>query len=265
MSNRTCAILTMMAGAVFGAWWWTSQRESRSTARRIPARDRSMVIFDNHATAIEAEGIVLLDPAQAMVAFWLALRSRVSTTRANSCHYCPGWVTGLWLSLGILTLLLGGGCKPGVPVVDVGPKPPAARGTLTGTVRGPEGTSPIGGRTVEIFNTVTGEKYSTTTSDTGGFTVQLPAGKYRARASAQGRRDDRQASRRHRPGPRRHRFARRIRARNVPGQPLPWSRISPGQWPGLADSPPSPGLRRGKLCLTSDLQPPTSDPLHCKR
>ena len=88
-------------------------------------------------------------------------------------------MTGLWLSLGILTLLLSGGCKPGVPVVDLGPKPAAARGTLTGTVRGPEGTSPIAGRTVEIVNTVTGEKYSTTTSDTGGFTVQLPAGKYR--------------------------------------------------------------------------------------
>jgi hypothetical protein len=109
----------------------------------------------------------------------LAQRSRVSTTRANSCHYCPGWVTGLWLSLGILTLLLGGGCKPGVPVVDVGPKPPAARGTLTGTVRGPEGSSAIGGRTVEIVNTETGEKHTTTTSATGGFTIQLPAGKYR--------------------------------------------------------------------------------------
>jgi len=108
-----------------------------------------------------------------------APQSRVKTTRANSCHYCPGWVTGLWLSLGILTLLMGGGCKPGVPAVDLGPKPPAARGTLTGTVRGPEGTSAISGRTVEIFSTATGERYSTTTSDTGGFTIQLPAGKYR--------------------------------------------------------------------------------------
>jgi hypothetical protein len=48
----------MMAGAAFGAWWWTSQRESRLTARRIPARERGTVIFDNHATAVEAEGIV---------------------------------------------------------------------------------------------------------------------------------------------------------------------------------------------------------------
>lgn len=109
----------------------------------------------------------------------LAHRSGVSTTRANSCHYCPAWVTGLWLSLGMLALLFGVACKPGVPVVDVGPKPPDARGTLTGTVRGPEGTSAVAGRTVEIVNTATGEKHTTQTSDTGGFTIQLPKGKYR--------------------------------------------------------------------------------------
>ena len=99
-------------------------------------------------------------------------------TRANSCHYCPGWVTGLWLSLGLLILLLGSACKPGVPVVDVGSKPQGVRGTLTGTVRGPEGMS-LGGRTVEFFNTATGEKFTTETSTTGGFTIQLPAAKYR--------------------------------------------------------------------------------------
>jgi hypothetical protein len=99
--------------------------------------------------------------------------------RATSCHYCPAWVTGLFLSFGVLALLLSSACKPGVPVVDVGPKPQAARGTLTGTVRGPDVTWPVSGRTVEIFNTETGEKHTTTTSDTGGFTIQLPAGKYR--------------------------------------------------------------------------------------
>jgi hypothetical protein len=107
------------------------------------------------------------------------MRSGVSTTRANGCHYCPGWVTGLWLSLGILVLLLGGGCRRGVPVVDLGPKPADARGTLTGIVRGPEGTSPMAGRTVEIINEATAEKHTTETGANGGFTIQLPAGKYR--------------------------------------------------------------------------------------
>ena len=69
-------------------------------------------------------------------------------------------MTGLWLSLGLLILLLGSACKPGVPVVDVGSKPQGVRGTLTGTVRGPEGMS-LGGRTVEFFNTATGEKFTT--------------------------------------------------------------------------------------------------------
>ena len=99
--------------------------------------------------------------------------------RANRCHYFPPWVTGLWLSVGILALMLSGGCRRGVPVVDLGPKPPDAHGTITGIVRGPEGTTPVAGRTVEIVNTETGERRSTTTSGNGGFTIKLPAGKYR--------------------------------------------------------------------------------------
>ena len=88
-------------------------------------------------------------------------------------------MTGLWLSLGILALLFSGACRRGVPAVDLGPKPPNPRGTITGIVRGPEGTSPVAGRTVEIVHTVTGERRSVQTSTNGGFTIQLPAGKYR--------------------------------------------------------------------------------------
>jgi hypothetical protein len=88
-------------------------------------------------------------------------------------------VTGLWLSLGILALLLAGACRRGVPVVDLGARPPEARGTLTGVVRGPEGTSPVVGRDVQIINSGTGQRYTAQTGDTGGFTIQLPAGKYR--------------------------------------------------------------------------------------
>ena len=85
----------------------------------------------------------------------------------------------MWLSLGILALLLTGACRRGVPVVDLGPKPPAARGTITGIVRGPEGTSAVIGRTVEIVNTVSGERRTVQTGANGGFTIELPAGKYR--------------------------------------------------------------------------------------
>lgn len=99
--------------------------------------------------------------------------------RANHCHYFPPGARDLWLCLAILALLLSGACRRGVPVVDLGPKPPDAQGTITGIVRGPEGTSPVVGRTVEIINTETGERHITTTSRNGGFTIKLPAGKYR--------------------------------------------------------------------------------------
>ena len=66
-----------------------------------------------------------------------------------------------------------------MPVVDLGPKPPAARGTIAGIVRGSENTGGIAGRTVEVVNVATGEKQSATTASNGGFTIQLPKGKYR--------------------------------------------------------------------------------------
>lgn len=88
-------------------------------------------------------------------------------------------MTGLGLMLGILALLLSSACRRGVPAVDLGPKPPAAEGTITGIVRGPEGTSPLAGRTVEIVNEGTGERRTVQTGDNGGFTIKLPAGKYR--------------------------------------------------------------------------------------
>ena len=99
--------------------------------------------------------------------------------RAAGCQYCPRWVTGLWLIAGLLALLYGGACRRGVPAVDLGPKPPTANGTVTGMVRGPEGTSPPAGRTIEAVNVATGEMRSVTTSNTGGFTIELPKGKYR--------------------------------------------------------------------------------------
>lgn len=103
----------------------------------------------------------------------------MSATRANGCHYYPGRVTGLWLALGIAAVLLFGACRRGVPVVDVGPKPPNPQGTITGIVRGPEGAPAIVGRTVEAINTTTGERRSAKTAQNGGFTILVPPGKYR--------------------------------------------------------------------------------------
>ena len=99
--------------------------------------------------------------------------------RASGCHYFPPWVTGLWLSLGILALLLSGACRRGVPVVDAGAKPPNARGTITGIVRGPADTSGIPDRTVTATNIETGERHQARTNSNGGFTLEAMPGKYR--------------------------------------------------------------------------------------
>jgi carboxypeptidase family protein len=85
----------------------------------------------------------------------------------------------LWLALGLAVLLLIGGCRQSAPVLDAGSRPLVSRGTITGTIRGPEGVSPLSGRTVEIVNLATGERHRATTSTNGGFTSQLPKGKYR--------------------------------------------------------------------------------------
>ena len=35
----------------------------------------------------------------------------MSPDRATACHYCPRWLTGLWLTMGILALLFAGACR----------------------------------------------------------------------------------------------------------------------------------------------------------
>jgi carboxypeptidase family protein len=88
-------------------------------------------------------------------------------------------VSVLWLIFGLVALLLSTACQSGAARVDTGPKPPVAQGTITGTIRGAEATSPVSGRTVEIVNIGTGERHSATTTSSGGFTSHLPPGKYR--------------------------------------------------------------------------------------
>lgn len=109
----------------------------------------------------------------------LADRARVSRSRAADCHYCPRLGSAVWLAVGIAALLYSGACRRGVPVVDLGPKPPAAHGTITGIVRGPEAMSGMAGRTVEVVDVATGATHTAVTASNGGFTIQLPKGKYR--------------------------------------------------------------------------------------
>ena len=69
-------------------------------------------------------------------------------------------------------------CRQGIPVIDTTPGPTQADGTISGTVRGPDGTSPLDGRMVEVTNVDTGEKQRVATNNAGGFTFKVKPGKY---------------------------------------------------------------------------------------
>jgi len=81
--------------------------------------------------------------------------------------------------IGAAVVISIGACRSGVPVLDTSPKPTHADGTISGTVRGPEGTSPIENREVAVVNVDTGERQRVTTNPAGGFSFKLKPGKYR--------------------------------------------------------------------------------------
>ena len=78
----------------------------------------------------------------------------------------------------LLALFSIGACHGG-PVVDLSTKPVEADGTISGTVRGPEGTSAVEGRSVEVINVETGERQRAATNNAGGFTFKVKPGNYR--------------------------------------------------------------------------------------
>jgi hypothetical protein len=85
----------------------------------------------------------------------------------------------LWLIAALAAVLSITACRQGVPVLDTAPLNPDAAGTISGTVRGPEGTSAIDGRSVEVVNVATGERQRATTNSAGGFSFKVRPGKYR--------------------------------------------------------------------------------------
>lgn len=85
----------------------------------------------------------------------------------------------VWAALTFAALVVAAACRPGVPIIDTAPKPVEAEGTISGTVRGPEGTSPVDNRAVAVINVDTGERQRTTTNSAGGFSFKLKPGKYR--------------------------------------------------------------------------------------
>jgi len=100
--------------------------------------------------------------------------------------HCTGYRIRLISAVTIPLLLLSlTACRAGAPVVDPSPKPPQMDGTISGTVRGPEGTSSIEGRQVAVINVATGERQTATTNNAGGFTFKVKPGKYRVEVALQ--------------------------------------------------------------------------------
>ena len=85
----------------------------------------------------------------------------------------------------IAVLLSIAACRRGAPVIDPTPGPVQADGTISGTVRGPEGTSPIEGRQVSVINVETGARDEVKTNNAGGFTFKVKPGKYRVELTLQ--------------------------------------------------------------------------------
>ena len=52
-------------------------------------------------------------------------------------------------------------------------------GTISGSVTTTDKMSPLAGRRVTAIETTTGRRYDTSTSSTGGYTMQVPRGVYR--------------------------------------------------------------------------------------
>ena len=70
-------------------------------------------------------------------------------------------------------------CAPRGPVIDLGEKPPTITGTISGVVRAAISNMPLSGRLVTATEVTTGAKYEASTSTTGGYTMKVPAGRYR--------------------------------------------------------------------------------------
>lgn len=107
------------------------------------------------------------------------MRARVLARRARLDEHRPDWVAFWWLVVGIVILAVAAACRQGVPVLDTGPRPVEPNGTISGTVRGADGRSPVEGRIVEVVNVDTSERQRATTSETGGFTFKVRPGTYR--------------------------------------------------------------------------------------
>ena len=85
----------------------------------------------------------------------------------------------------VLAFIAGSACRHAVMVADAGPKPPTAAGTISGQLQTPGNGAPVVGRIVTAINNADGTRHQVTTSNTGGFTIKVPPGRYRIEVEQQ--------------------------------------------------------------------------------
>jgi hypothetical protein len=106
------------------------------------------------------------------------VRARI-LARPASDRYRFLWVSLFWLTVGLVTIHAAAGCRQVVPPLDA-PGPAGATGaTISGTIRGPERTTAVDGRIVDVINVTTNQRRRVTTNQAGGFSVTLDPGDYR--------------------------------------------------------------------------------------
>jgi hypothetical protein len=67
-----------------------------------------------------------------------------------------------------------------VPPIDaIPPADGPSQGIVRGTIRGPEGTTPVDGRVLDVINLETNQRRRVRTNHVGGFSVSLDPGDYR--------------------------------------------------------------------------------------
>jgi hypothetical protein len=85
-----------------------------------------------------------------------------------------------WLTVGVLTIVGAAGCRPAVSPLEAAPGITRAdRVTISGTIRGPESSTAVDGRIVDVINLTTQQRRRVTTNHAGGFSVTLAPGDYR--------------------------------------------------------------------------------------
>ena len=84
----------------------------------------------------------------------------------------------VWLTLTLAVLAAAWGCRRTAPVLETDPTT-QARLVISGRIRGPERSTLIDGRTVELVNLTTLERHRVSTDAAGAFRFKVQPGDYR--------------------------------------------------------------------------------------